>query len=136
MSMEAVAKFYEKMKEEEPLRKEAKDIQDQAALIAFAKEKGFDFTAGEMAAFAARQAKEAVPLSDEEVDQVAAGWLYSPYGYLMTMATHSCNRWSYRSRPWASPEGQCGSCDSWKGDFMTAHLKLPATCGHPDNCKK
>lgn len=115
MSMEMIAKFYGKMKADEALQEQAKDIQDHAALIAFAKAKGFDFTAEELTVFAAEQAGEAVPLSDEDLEKAAAGGTYDIDGYLLTWLSYSCGYWA-ESPSWKmwGPENpderSCRSC--------------------------
>lgn len=134
MSAQTVAKFYETLREDEALREQAKDIQDQAGLIAFAKAKGFDFTGEELNAFAAEQAKMSIPLSDDELEKVAAGG-YNRDDFLMTTVCYWCDHWRKSADEWYAAEGYCGSCFWWKPHFL-AYIGHPGVCLCWDNKRK
>jgi predicted ribosomally synthesized peptide with nif11-like leader len=78
--MEKVKEFYKALSSDAAMKERAKALLDKgrpadeaeaaAALIAFAKSEGYDFTADELKAYASAGAKE---LSDEELENVAGG---------------------------------------------------------------
>lgn len=126
MSMEAVAKFYDGLREDEALQEGVKTIREQADFIAFARERGFEFTAEELDAFHTQQAEKAVPLSDDELDKAAGGW-YNKNGFLITTLAYGCSYWRAVpewNHPWYAVKGQCGSCLYWMGNYCNNKLNM------------
>lgn len=112
MSMEAVANFYGKLKADNALQEQAKQIKDQAGVIAFAREQGFEFGAQDMDAFVAQETKKAAPLSDEDLEK-ATGGIYDDNGYLLTTVCYGCPHWKADNGTWLATSGKCGSCYYW-----------------------
>ena len=71
MSVEELKRFSEAVKKDKAMQEELKKVgKDEAAVVAFAKGKGYDFTADELKA----QAKAAKgELSEDQLDKVAGG---------------------------------------------------------------
>jgi len=73
MSEEQLAALLVKLKDDEGLQEKLKDAPDLDAVLAIAKDAGFDISKADWLRY---QAKQTIELSDEELEGVAGGLLF------------------------------------------------------------
>ena len=78
MSEEQLAALIAKLKDDEGLQEKLKGAADLDAVLAIAKDAGFDIN---KAAWLRYQAKQTIELSDEELEGIAGGGLLWPTGF-------------------------------------------------------
>ena len=72
MSKEQVSEFFKKVTADDALKAKAKtiDLQNVSAILAFAKEQGFDFSEADLTQW---QEEQALELSDDALENVSGG---------------------------------------------------------------
>ena len=94
MSKEQVSEFFKKVTADDALKAKAKtiDLQNAPAVLAFAKEQGFDFSEADLTQWQEEQSSE---LSDDDLENVSGGALTTSVMAVATVAavTSSSGGW-------------------------------------------
>jgi len=140
MSKENVAKLKDELQKRPELQQKLKEVKDVETLVVLAKAEGFDFTKEEFMKFE-KEVMQSKKLSDDELDKVSGGGLYTSYDYLKTTVGYGCKYWEAAStRAWIGVRGTCGSCRYWGVDNYLDALFIFAgglgICSNQNNIKK
>jgi len=140
MSKENISKFKDELQKRPELQQKLKEAKDMEAFVALAKAQGFDFTAKEFTE-CGKDVIKSGKLSDEDLDKVSGGGIYTSAGELKTTIGYTCQYWQPSHNTWVAVRGCCGSCFFWyppnndaSGAFYP--IGVPLICGNSNNREK